>query len=247
MMKRLFILAALAFSPLTASAWVIQHAQPSGGGGGGSPAIETIGTTISSSVVTSSSMVFTCGGSTDMLLVGISLRRGAGQDPTHVTWSDGSTTYNMTLSTRTSSSHQFRNYWYYLSNPASGTGNIVVTYSAATTGVGVVSASITGTTSTAPVNPYIHTTQSVTTSSATATTSTGDIFLSLMIKQDSTTSEPTLNTADATLHKDLDYSSGGNGGHLKFASVVADASSETINYSWTTAANHAHAGIVIIP
>ena len=252
-MKRLLIFAALLSLAGVANAargLVIIPRAPteSVGGGGGVLEVESVGTNhISSGVVTTASMTYTTTADTDMIVLGIAWRRNSGQGVSSINWTvaGGSAEPLSQITDTTSPSAQKRTQLYFLRNPGVGTGNINVTMTEAVPGLGFAAANISGTNSD-PINGDAQA-ASVTTSSATATTTVGDILITVMTKQDPSTSEPTLNTSGAVLQKDFDYSSGGNGGHFKFTTQVADATSETINYSWTTAANHAHSHGVITP
>jgi hypothetical protein len=133
----------------------------------------------------------------------------------------------------------------YITNPGAGTFNIAVTMSASVPGFSMRALSFTGSTG-VPQDP-LSTIGSVTTSTLTFTTGEGNLVLTGIAKQDPSTSEPSLNSPNSTLWYDTDFGSTGNGAHFKIAVSLATSLVFTtaVNYSWTSAANHAFAGTVI--
>jgi hypothetical protein len=194
---------------------------------------------ISSGSVTSASMSFTCTANTKLLLVGIGYRRNGGQNPT-ITYA-GSNLTQLDFAGGSMAAGL-----YFLRNPTSGSNNVVVTMSASVPGLAVAALSFTGVT-TDPDSSAAGTAGSVTTSTQTRNTSSGDFLVGVLVKQDPTTSNPTKNTAGDTLQHDFTFSSLGNGGYFKMTTSTATGATTDTNFSWTTAANRAHAAGVVNP
>jgi hypothetical protein len=210
------------------------------GGGGATLSVENFSGGVSSAAVTSATETITTTANTTLVVTVIAYRRNSGQ-------SVNATTLNgvdMPTSTQTAAD-VMRVRVVYSTSPGVGTWNVCTTMSASVPGFAMRTMTFTGTT-TNPLNE-LQTTGSVTTSTLTFTTNTGDLVLTGMTKQDSSTSEPALNATNTTLWYDTDFNSAGagNGGHFKIAISSSTGSTKAVNYSWTTAANHAFAGCVI--
>lgn len=206
---------------------------------GGLPlAVENLSNAISSGTVTSATTTITTTADTTLVVLVIAYRRNSSQSVTAVTLNG----VDMTLSTQTSSAPKRIRIEYY-ENPGAGTFDMAVTMSASVPGFAMRALSFTGAT-VAPFNDQA-TVGSVTTSTLTFTTQSGDLVITGLTKQDPATSEPNMNSPDTTIWHDADYSSSGNGGHFKIAVSSATGTSKDVNYSWTSAANHAFAGAVL--
>lgn len=214
---------------------------------GGALAVETVGGTISSGTLTTTNLSFTTTADTDVLLVYVAFRRNASQTVSAITYNG----FDLVLSTQNPNQQMRTQIWYTTATAAlsAGTHNISITMSASVPGFGMSAISLKNSANPTPVDKFQNTTQSVTTSSATFNSiSVGDISTSLLCKQDASTSEPTLNTSGAVLQVDFDFNSGGagNGGHFKVATRVATTTSDTLNFSWSSAANHGHVGSTVV-
>lgn len=238
----LLVLAAPAFAENTALVIRRSTVGGSGGGGGGIPfALESIGPGISSGTVTSSSMSFTTTSSTTLLALGVVYRDNTGQGINSCTW-NGSEFF-----TWLNGDHgQMSASTLFLRNPSAGTHNIVCTLTATTAGFAMNAAAYTGVHND-PIMESAGNAGSVTTSTVTQTTTSGQLLMSVLVKQDPSTSTPVLNTAGAFKVFSSTFSSSGSGGFFDITTTTATTPSTSLNYSWTSAANHAHTMMVIAP